>query len=152
MPWQAARRATLLIPSGPNHDPSRNHLHIVLNDPYPDHTHLPKVLVVSVTGISNTNLYDPSCSLFPGEHPFVVKPSYVIYKFSKLMDPGVLDAKVRAKEYAGQAAGERKVICPYRDGVAGLAANRAAVTEVLRGSYKGYLPTRDRLRNRAPLP
>lgn len=102
MSWQAARRATLLIPSGPNHDPSRNHLHIVLNDPYPDHTHLPKVLVVSVTGIPNTNLYDPSCSLFPGEHPFVVKPSYVIYKFSKLMDPGVLDAKVRAKEYAAK--------------------------------------------------
>jgi hypothetical protein len=109
MRWQAARRATLLIPSGPAHDPDRRHLHIVLNDPYPDRTQVPKVLVVSVSSIPATNLYDPSCSLFPDEHPFIKKPSYVLYKFSKLLDPRILDAKVLAKEYVAKPLLDEKL-------------------------------------------
>ena len=84
MRWVPVRRATLLIPSGPASDPTRKHLHIVLNDPYPDPTGTPKVLVVSVSSIPPNNIYDPSCTIFPGEHPFVVVPSYVSYQFASL--------------------------------------------------------------------
>jgi hypothetical protein len=92
MAWQAVRRATLLIPSGPAHDPLRKHLHIVLNDPYPDSTLALKVLVVSVMSIPSSNIYDPSCTLFPGEHPFVVNHSYVAYQFAALQEPANLQA------------------------------------------------------------
>lgn len=109
MPWQAARRGTLLIPSGPAHDPNRYHLHIVLNDPYPDTTQAPKVLVVSVTSIPTSNLYDPSCSLFPGEHPFIRSPSYVAYRFSRLLDPGMLEAKVQTKQFVAKPLVDEKV-------------------------------------------
>lgn len=102
MVWQAVRRATLLIPSGPVHDPLRKHLHIVLNDPYPDSTLAPKVLVVSVMSIPSSNIYDPSCTLFPGEHPFVVNHSYVAYRFAALQDPANLQAKVNAHHFVAK--------------------------------------------------
>jgi hypothetical protein len=102
MAWQAVRRATLLIPSGPAHDPLRKHLHIVLNDPYPDNTQTPKVLVVSVTSIPASNIYDTSCTLFPGEHPFVSEHSYVAYKFASLQDPASLQAKVNANQFVAK--------------------------------------------------
>jgi hypothetical protein len=102
MVWVAVRRATLLIPSGPAHDPHRKHLHIVLNDPFPDSTLAPKVLVVSVMSIPTSNIYDPSCTLFPGEHPFVVNHSFVAYKFAELQDPGNLQAKVDARQFVAK--------------------------------------------------
>jgi hypothetical protein len=102
MPWQAARRATLLIPSGPAHDPERLHLHIVLNDPHPDTAQALKVLLVSVTGIPASQMYDPSCSLFAREHPFINKPSYVLYRAARLVDPQLLDTKVLTKAYVAK--------------------------------------------------
>lgn len=102
MPWSAVRRATLLIPSGPAHDLDRKHLHIVLNDPFPDSTLTPKVLVVSVTSVPSSNRYDPSCTLFPGEHPFVVHHSYVAYNRLDLVDPRLLESKVTAKLFTAK--------------------------------------------------
>lgn len=99
MVWSVVRRATLLIPSGPAHDPTRKHLHIVLNDPYPDINQTPKVLVVGVCSIPTNNIYDASCSLFPGEHPFVVAPSYVLYQRASLQDPINLSNKVAAQQF-----------------------------------------------------
>lgn len=101
-PWIAARRATLLIPSGPALDPDRKHLHIVLNDPFPDKDQTPKVLVVSVTSVPASNLYDSSCTLFPGEHPFIVHHSYVAYHRLDLVEPASLEAKVRAKQFVAK--------------------------------------------------
>lgn len=100
--WLAMRRATLLVPSGPAHDPLRKHLHIVMNDPYPDASQALKVLVVSVCSIPPNNIYDSSCSLFPGEHPFVVAPSYVLYQKAQLQDPVNLEAKVVAHEFVAK--------------------------------------------------
>lgn len=102
MLWSAARRATLLIPSGPAHDPDRKHLHIVLNDPFPDSTQAEKVLVVSVTSIPLSNKYDASCTLFPGEHPFIVHNSYIAYHRLELVDPSLLESKVRARKFVAK--------------------------------------------------
>lgn len=98
-PWNAVRRATLLIPSGPAHDPNRKHLHIVLNDPFPDGSQAPKVLLVSITSIPASNIYDSSCALFPAEHPFIVHHSYVAYNRLALVDPSILEAKVQANQF-----------------------------------------------------
>lgn len=97
--WRAIQRATVLIPSGPAHDPDRFHLHVVMNDPVPDKNGQHKVVVVSVTSIPPSNQYDTSCTLFPGEHPFVQHGSYVLYARARLVDPAELQAKVNAGHY-----------------------------------------------------
>lgn len=96
--WIAARRATLLIPSGPTHDPERKHLHIVLNDPFPD-AQGPKVLLACVMSIPASNVYDPSCTLFPGDHPFVGKHSFIAYNYLRLLDPALLEARVASNHF-----------------------------------------------------
>ena len=99
MPWIAARKATLLIPSGPSHDPNRKHLHIVVTDPNASGD----VLIVCVVSIPSTYIYDSSCTFFPGEHPFIVKDSYVAFRFSRVVQASVLEAKVAAGDYIAKA-------------------------------------------------
>lgn len=108
--WGAVRRATLLIPSGPDRDPSRKHLFIVLNNPFPDATQAFKVLVVSVSSIPESNLYDPSCTLFPSEHPFIVKHSYVAFNTLALVDPRDLEQKVKAGTFIAKPMLDEKFL------------------------------------------
>jgi len=107
--WKAVRRATLLIPSGPPHDPARKHLYIVLNDPFPDAAGKEMVLVVCVVSIPASNKYDPSCTLFPAEHPFVVHHSYIAYNYATMVDPLDLEAKVQKGEFVAKPLLDEKV-------------------------------------------
>ena len=80
-----AKRATLLIPTGPAHDPDRKHLFILLTDP----VLVPDVAVkqVLLVGIATRNLklpHDATCVLYPGDHPFVTRESYVNYRFARI--------------------------------------------------------------------
>ncbi len=70
------RKGTVLIPSGPS-----NHLHIICCDPvfYP-RTASECVLVVNVSSIKQGIDYDRTCELRVGDHPFIVKPSYIYYR------------------------------------------------------------------------
>lgn len=99
-PWVAIKKATVLIPSGPTHDALRKHLHIVLTDPT---STTGEVLIVSVCTIPSSNLYDSSCTLFPGEHQFISKHSYVAFRFSRIASAALLEAKVAAGEYVAKA-------------------------------------------------
>ena len=79
------RRATLLYPSGPAHDPERNHLFIVLTDPAEvldlsgRHS-----LLVSVSTIHPSVPHDPACQLHMGDHEFIKHRSYVIYAEARI--------------------------------------------------------------------
>ena len=79
------RRATLLVPSGPAHDPDQKHLFILLTDPaqvldYEDkHS-----LLVGVTTIHADIPYDSACELHPGDHPFIKHRSYVFYAQARI--------------------------------------------------------------------
>lgn len=117
MTWLASRRATLLIPSGPAHDPDRKHLHIVLTDPGLTKDDSKAVLVVSVCSIPRSNLYDSSCTLFPGEHPFVVSDSYIAYQFTDLVDPTHLEDKVKANVFIAKPILDEKVFGFVIDGL-----------------------------------
>lgn len=97
--WAACRGATLLIPSGPAHDPDRKHLYIILTDPAPA---TGEVLIACVCSIPLSNLYDGSCTLFPGEHPFIVKHSYVDYRACRIVDAALLERKVAAHEFVAK--------------------------------------------------
>lgn len=70
------RKGTLLIPTGPV-----KHLHIIMNDPvYTPEFGDERVLVVNISTIRPDCMYDDSCVLTPGCHPFVRNPSYVYYR------------------------------------------------------------------------
>lgn len=58
-----------------------------------------EVLVVCVNSIPDSQLYDSSCTLFPGEHEFISRHSYVAYRFSKIVAATLLEQKVAAGEF-----------------------------------------------------
>lgn len=70
------RKGTILIPSGPC-----RHLHIVCNDPvYYARKNTDCVLLVNISTVDPPIPFDPTCLINPGEHPFVIKQSYVYYR------------------------------------------------------------------------
>jgi hypothetical protein len=79
------RRATLLVPSGPAHDPDQKHLFIVLTDPARvldyDEKHS---LLVGVSTIYQGIAHDPACELFSGDHAFIRHKSYVYYAEARI--------------------------------------------------------------------
>lgn len=78
------RKATLLVPSGPLHDPDRKHLFILLSDPV---TEEEVVLMVSISSVKPNRWHDDACMISPGEHPFIVKESFVDYSSCRI-EPG----------------------------------------------------------------
>ena len=52
--------------------------------------------------IPTSNLYDGSCTLFPGEHPFVVKHSFVSYAHCAIADAAGLEEKVRLGQFVAK--------------------------------------------------
>lgn len=76
-----SRRDTLLIPSGPSHDPNRLHLHVILTNASLDPSDsIMKLLLVGFTSLA----YDTSCILRVGEHRFVQHDSFMDYANAKL--------------------------------------------------------------------
>lgn len=81
--WFPARRATLLVPSGPVHDSERKHLFVLLTDPF-DVEGIASVLMVSLSSRYPGLPYDPACLLYPGDHPFFTRESYVVYAKARI--------------------------------------------------------------------
>lgn len=73
------RRGTILIPSGPSHDPDRKHLFIVLTDPSPTAA---DVLMVNVSSLRPG--HDPACQLYAGDHPFIKRDSFIEYALARI--------------------------------------------------------------------
>ncbi len=71
--------------SGPDHDPDRMHLFVVLTDPLCNFDDgIRKVLLVSLSSIHDDLYHDSACILEPGEHPFVKRDSYVVYQKARI--------------------------------------------------------------------
>lgn len=79
------RRATLLIPSGTVSDPNKKHLFILLTDPVDNaETGTKDVLMVSVSTFRQGMPHDPTCKLYPGDHPFIKWESFVSYRTARI--------------------------------------------------------------------
>ena len=79
------RRATLLVPSGPAHDPDQKHLFIILTDPAQVRDYDAKhSLLVGVSTIYEGIPHDPACELYAGDHPFIRNKSYVYYAEARI--------------------------------------------------------------------
>lgn len=97
------KRATLLVPSGTGNDPDRKHLFILLTDPIDDGSGVKKVLMVSISSLRSGVPHDPTCVLYPGDHPFIKRESFVFYARTRIeeTDPllrGVKDGKLVAQD------------------------------------------------------
>lgn len=78
------KRATLLIPSGPQEDETRKHLFILLTDPHADDAGNRCVLMVSLSTVRQGLPHDQTCILYSGDHPFVKHDSFVVYQKARL--------------------------------------------------------------------
>jgi hypothetical protein len=85
-----ARAGTLLIPSGPAHDPERRHLHVVCTDPCQNG----KQVIVSITTWTNS-LCDATCILQAHEHEWLRHQSYVFYRKARIEAATTLDNGVQ---------------------------------------------------------
>lgn len=90
------KRATLLIPSGPVHDPDRKHFFILLTDPIPKpDAGAQQVLLVGIATRNPNFQHDQTCILYPGDHPFLNRESYVNYRLARIEEAGKLVAGVK---------------------------------------------------------
>ena len=88
------RKGTLLIPSGPDYDLDRMHLHVICTNP--DATG--EQIVVSI-GTHEPGM-DATCILLKGAHECLKKPqSSVDYLFTRLISHQRLKEGVRQEEY-----------------------------------------------------
>jgi len=79
------RRATLLVPSGPAHDPDQKHLFVVLTDPVEAFDFAGKhSLLVGVASLYPDVPHDPACELHAGDHEFIRHKSYVAYAHARI--------------------------------------------------------------------
>lgn len=79
------RRATLLIPSGPAHDPDRKHLFVVLTDPAQVLEYTEKhSLLVGIASVQPDLPHDSTCLLHAGDHEFIRHKSYVHYAQARI--------------------------------------------------------------------
>lgn len=81
------RRATLLIPSGPEHDLNRQHLFVCLNDP---HGPPKQVLLATICSVPPSGTCDTTTLLNAGDHEFIKHQSFVAYGKTRLLEEASL--------------------------------------------------------------
>lgn len=91
------KKATLLIPSSPNNLKDTKHLFIILNNP--SQSKPQKCLLVNISTIRNSIMFDSACIIEPGEHKFIKKRSFVFYRFAKIIEAKELIKKVKSGEF-----------------------------------------------------
>lgn len=90
--WLPSAGGTLLIPSGPTGD----HLFVVLSEPAFVDGYGPReqVLLVSFSSIRDGIAHDVACQVANGDHPFIRRPSYAVYRDVRLYPVAELRSRV----------------------------------------------------------
>jgi len=71
------------------------HLFVVLNDPCP----AGECLLVMVSSIKDNRIHDAACVLDDGDHPYVDRPSYMVYRMAETMQAARISKMVELKYY-----------------------------------------------------
>lgn len=93
------KAGTLLIASGPTHNPGLRHLHVVCTDPCKDGFQL----IVSITSWTN-NLCDGTCILQANDHDWLTHQSWVMYRAARLEAASTLDNGLQQGTFIPKAA------------------------------------------------
>lgn len=88
MTFQPIRRATLLYPSGPAHNPDGLHLHILLTDPLanPLNSNIVSTLFVGISSVRPGLPLDTTYMLQAGDHEFIKQDSFVFYADARVVE------------------------------------------------------------------
>ena len=107
-----ARAGTLIIPSGPSHDPARRHMFIVCNDTDADGMNL----LAPVTSWIN-DLCDATCRLDAHEHPFLRHASYVLYRKARIEPASALQDALSNGTFTAHDPVNGQVFLKVRNGI-----------------------------------
>ena len=97
--WLPVKRATILLPSGPDQDLDRKHLFIVLTNPAANDG---RVLIVPVNTVEEGVAHDSACYLYYQDHPFIQHKSFLKYRFCQLRSAAKLCAGANANLFVPQ--------------------------------------------------
>ena len=121
------KKATLLVPSGPCSDPDRKHLFVIMTAPTL-HGSEKNSLMLSFSSCKPGMYCDPACLIGAGEHPFVRKPSFVVY--SKARIEGV-DGLVRGVKAGTLIPHEQVAVSLFERICDGLTTSRHTARRIL---------------------
>lgn len=93
--YTPTRKGSLLIISGPV-----EHLYFICNDPvfFPAKAS-DCFLAVNITSIKPEIQHDTTCVVVPGDHPFVVRPSYAYYEKAEIFGAETTRRRVATGDY-----------------------------------------------------
>ncbi|MBN9309308.1 hypothetical protein [Devosia sp.] len=111
MSFVVAKKATLLIPSGP--DPDGHHLFVVLTSPC---TH-GQCLLTSFSSVKPGLFHDKTCLVAPGEHEFITKDSFIEYRLSRVLRCDQIEKAVNGWLYTPKPAVSDELLERIRDGI-----------------------------------
>lgn len=89
-------RLTVLVPSGPEGDPNRKHLFVVLTAPYCEAGGVPSVAMVSFRSVNPALPYDQTCLLDKGDHRFIKHPTWVDYGKARIEAAAAFERGVKS--------------------------------------------------------
>lgn len=107
MIFTPTRRATVLMPTPRPGRSDLKHLFVLLNDPA---TQEQKVVIVNLSSLKKGQAFDPACPLYPGDHPFVTRDSYVVYAFARIVAASQLVEGVRQGRLVPMEAMEARLV------------------------------------------
>jgi hypothetical protein len=81
MAYKPLKKGTIIIPSGTDFDPDRKHLFVICTDKCENGF---QVIVPICTHVND--LCDSTCVIAKGEHRYITKKSYVLYRKSQIIE------------------------------------------------------------------
>lgn len=96
----AKRGDTFLCTSGPERDPTRRHLYVILTEP---HGPAQQVLTVSICTLTDPPQRDAHCVIEAGAHHFITARSYASFAHVRQICAADIDARLRTGEYVAKA-------------------------------------------------
>ena len=125
----------LLIASGPQDDPDRKHLFVIITSVDEDGN----LGMVSISTIREGQSYDDACTLQPGDHPFIKSPSFVAYRTAQQHQVRVVAKCVDGFLYQRKEAVSAVVLQRIEHG----ALVSRFIPRYMRAFVQGYITWRD---------
>lgn len=125
------RKITLLLPTFKGSSDELKHLFFILTDPCIDYEYnrSDMLLLVNCSSINPDRPYDETCVLSVGEHPFIIRESYIYYKEMRIESLFSIEKGISEKRFI-----KKEII------------NNELYQRILEGAFKSRMTERKYLR------